>query len=744
MAEASLISEKAPQHAYFRNDVVGGLVSAAVAVPLAMGYGMFAFVALGDEYFPEGVLAGLVTAVIVGIVCVALGDKSANVYAPRVTTTFFIGILLYGLAHSSAAALKSGGLVVTLAALFAIMLLAGVFQALFGLTRVSTMLKFIPQPVMSGFQNSAALLLLLIQLGNVFGFSRSTTFGQALKDVEHAKPLSVLIALAAMVSMWLAAKRVRKIPALFVGLGVGTIVYYALGIAGLGLHLGPTIGSRPFTSFEVVNIPNFVALANATDGIALVPTILGGALALAIVASIDALLCNKLLARPGEPKVDDRRLLVRLGVSNALCAGVGGITGGFNLGPSRDNKAFGGRTPVSTLVNAAAVLVTAVVLFPALSYIPCVALSAVIMVIALQHFDPWTLSLAKRVANRTASRKVALDLLVILVVAVLSVAIDIVFAVFVGIGIAALMFLVRMSRSVIRRRYRCSYVRSRKRRTVPEMEVLERFGARILVVELQGALFFGSAERVAAELEAELQQDARYVVLDLRRVTEIDSTGAQILREINAQLAQRGRHLLLSMNQPSDSARELAESGVLDVVGKARLFRDLDRAIGWAEDDLLSVEARDKQEQREMPLGETSIAAGFSAADIAALEKHVERRAYQPDQAVFQEGDAGDELFVIAKGSASAFVRLAEGGDVRLVSFGAGTVFGELAILDAGPRSATVTTADGLVCYALRRKDFAGLAHQSSATAIKLLGNLSRLLSHRLRDANRTIQQLEE
>jgi sulfate permease, SulP family len=230
----------------------------------------------------------------------------------------------------------------------------------------------------------------------------------------------------------------------------------------------------------------------------------------------------------------------------------------------------------------------------------------------------------------------------------------------------------------------------------------------------------------------------------LRRVTEIDSTGAQILREINAQLAQRGRHLLLSMNQPSDSARELAESGVLDVVGKARLFRDLDRAIGWAEDDLLSVEARDKQEQREMPLAETSIAAGFSAADIAALEKHVERRAYQPDQAVFQEGDPGDELFVIAKGSASAFVRLAEGGDVRLVSFGAGTVFGELAILDAGPRSATVTTADGLVCYALRRKDFAGLSHQSSATAIKLLGNLSRLLSHRLRDANRTIQQLEE
>ena len=134
----------------------------------------------------------------------------------------------------------------------------------------------------------------------------------------------------------------------------------------------------------------------------LLPTIVGGALALATIASIDALLCSKLLARRGEPKVDGDRLLVRIGTANALCATHGGITGGLNIGPSRDNKAAGGRTPVSALVNAYAVLVTLLVLFPALSYLPCVALSAVIVVIAIQHFDPWTMRLARRVASRLA------------------------------------------------------------------------------------------------------------------------------------------------------------------------------------------------------------------------------------------------------------------------------------------------------------------------------------------------------
>jgi MFS superfamily sulfate permease-like transporter len=201
MDALSLLLERFPGLGRYRGELKGGLLSAAVAIPLAMGYGMFGFVVLGNDYFLDGALAGLLTAAVVGIVCVALGDKTANVYAPRVITTFFIGILLYGLVHSESPLLKSGGLGLILAVLFSTILLGGVFQALFGLTRLGTVIRFIPQPVMSGFQNAAALLLLLVQLGNLFGFDKSTTFVQALKDIQHARPLSLLLAVLTIVAM---------------------------------------------------------------------------------------------------------------------------------------------------------------------------------------------------------------------------------------------------------------------------------------------------------------------------------------------------------------------------------------------------------------------------------------------------------------------------------------------------------------------------------------------------------------
>src|SRR3954464_2723846 len=87
-----------------RLDVIAGLVSSTVAIPLAMAFGMFAFVPLGDEYFAYGAMAGLVSAVIAGVICVLLGDRSTRVYAPRITTTFFLGLLLFSLLHHDGAA----------------------------------------------------------------------------------------------------------------------------------------------------------------------------------------------------------------------------------------------------------------------------------------------------------------------------------------------------------------------------------------------------------------------------------------------------------------------------------------------------------------------------------------------------------------------------------------------------------------------------------------------------------------
>src|ERR1700675_2670727 len=119
-----------------RIDGIVGLVSSTLAIPLAMAFGMFAFVTLGDEYFAYGAMAGLISAVIGGLLCVLLGDRSTRVYAPRITTTFFLGLLLSSLLHRDPTANGAANVAATLLVFFAIILLGGLLQALFGLMRL--------------------------------------------------------------------------------------------------------------------------------------------------------------------------------------------------------------------------------------------------------------------------------------------------------------------------------------------------------------------------------------------------------------------------------------------------------------------------------------------------------------------------------------------------------------------------------------------------------------------------------
>jgi anti-anti-sigma factor len=519
-----------------------------------------------------------------------------------------------------------------------------------------------------------------------------------------------------------------------------------MAVAGLGAHLGPTIGSVTSAELTPPMLPRFAELARHPGLGAIIPTIISGALALALIASIDALLCARLLARPGDPRVDGDRLLARLGGGNALAACFGGITSGLNLGPSLVNRTFGGRTPFSVLVNAAAILLAIAVLFPLIAYLPRVALSAVIMVIAVQHIDAWTLNTIRRVVSGSTPyrRHLLLELMVVVVVAVLSVAVNIVVAVFLGVAIAVLLFALRMSRSIVRRAYRGSAVRSRKSRTVSQMAVLEKTGGDILVIELQGALFFGTAETLAGEIAAQMQRETRHIILDLRRVTEIDSTGAEILRQVNSDLRVQGTDLAICVTQPSESAAILADSGVLDAVSADKVFGHVDPALEWAEERLLDAQAHDGAGDQETPLERAGIFAGISAEDIAAIKRHLRRCASERGRTVFGEGEMGTEMFIITRGTASAYLRQASGADIRLTTFSAGTVFGELAILDPGPRSASVVADADLVCYTLSDESFVALSTEAPDAAIKLLANLGRELSRRLRQANRTIHQLEE
>jgi sulfate permease, SulP family len=720
-----------------RIEVIAGLVSSTLAIPLAMAFGMFAFVTLGDEYFAYGAMAGLISAAIAGLVCVLLGDRSTRVYAPRITTTFFLGLLLYSLSHSPATADAEPNLAATLLVFFAIILLGGLFQALFGIMRLGSLIKFAPHPVMAGFQNMAAVLLFLVQLGNVLGYDHNIPFTRALGAMGEARPLSVLVAALTFAATWNARWITTKAPPVLIGLGCGIIAYYGMVVLGFGGMLGPIIGPPTASAAMRTVLVDFSGLPMTAPLQSSASVILSSALALAIVASIDALLCAKLTSQPGELRAGDDSLLIRLGIANAVSASFGGITNGINIGPSLTNRAFGGRSWVSVIVNAAAVLAAATLLFPILAYIPRTVLSAVIMVVAIQHIDPWTKQLAARLIKPDALQRgaIALDLGISVFVSLLSIAINVVFAVFIGIVLAVLLFVVRMSMSNIRSIYRCDAVRSRRYRDPAELEVLHLQGTSVLVIQLQGALFFGSAERLAQIVDSETAEGTAALLLDLRRITEIDSTGARILGDIDAALSARGVKLALVLSDRTETAARLT-----DIFQRDRFFPDIDRAIEWAEDDLLRKVGTGPS--LELPLDRLPLLRDFTAEEIERLRIWLEPVSWPAGHVIFRHGDSGSSLYLVTRGRASVHLGHDDEG-IRLATFAAGAIFGELAVLDPGPRSATVTADEELTGFGLSEASFTILCQKQPDIAIKLLSALGRELSVRIRYANTTIQQLQ-
>lgn len=726
---------------------MGGCTAAMLTIPVGIGYGLLALSPLGESVVPDAVIAGLYGPIFGCIVAVMLGANTTMIYSPRSVATFLIGtFVLHDLVRSTLpyAAGAAPSLLLVLA--FMMMFLTGAFQALFGLLKLGTLIRYIPAPVIGGFQNAAAFLLFTSQLDTLLGYPSYTPVTALISQLGNAKPLTMAVGVLTCALIMRGARVTKRVPPTILGLIGGIATYYLLVKLGLENQLGPVVGSIAVGWPDFHYLGEFWKLVPDRSFLQFLPVLVAGAASVAIVASLDGLLCARLIESDSGRKFDGNRELVRLGCGNMVSASFGGIANGINLASSFANHRAGGRTAFSVLVHAAVILFSIQLLAPAIALVPRVVISAALVVVAIQLVDRWSLQLLKKLLKGEVKvlSSAALDLFVILLVATVAVTMSLVFAVGIGIAVTILFFLFRMSKSVIRRVYRCDVVHSRKTREPRLMDALGRDGRRIMVVELEGPIFFGTAENLALYLEGAMDKEVSYLVLDLKRVNEIDSTGTRILLQLHDRLTREGKHLLLSgVQERTQIAAFLRDMGVAAAVTRGRIFSDTDRAIEWAEDHLILSRLGDVESGAEFPFGQLDVLAGLGESELAVAKETLIRRVYRKGEIVFREGDNSDELYIIAKGSASVRLRLAgTDRETRLITFSPGTVFGELALLDQEARSATIEADEELVCYVLTHRNFDKLTREYPAVAIKLLTNLGRELSSRLRRANRTIYQL--
>ena len=295
----------------------------------------------------------------------------------------------------------------------------------------------------------------------------------------------------------------------------------------------------------------------------------------------------------------------------------------------------------------------------------------------------------------------------------------------------------------LRRSYRAATVRSMRQRGNAEQAILDRKGQAICVYELQGSLFFGALEQVFRKLSVEMAT-VEYLILDVKRVIGIDECALMLVVQLNLWLARQDKQLIFAHLAPR-FADTLKRSP--DYVWTDRsFFGDTDSALEWCENRLLiQGQLGSVAENIQVPLSAMNILSGFTAEEAALLEAIVEQDNYAQGETIIRVNDLADDLFLLAAGTVSVYLRLADGNRRRRVStITPGLAFGELALLDGGKRSADVIADEPSICYVLPVAKLRALASDYPTIENKLIANLCRELSARLRRADAEICSLAE
>lgn len=732
--------------AAFSKELAGGAVAAALTLPIGISLGIFTLEPLGPHLASLGAAAGVYGVVLCSLLPVLFGSRATIINVPRSVTAVFVAAMVLeatGAHRAIAGGPPTAEFLYT--TVFFFLALAGAFQALIGLFRLGTLVKYLPHAVMAGFMNAVAILLAFAQVPSLLGMPPGTAAMEAFVASDAIRPGALIVAAITLAVLALPGIKATRLPPFIVGLVAGTLAHHALANLGFGHLLGPLLGQASALHPRLDTAMEFRGLLENPAFIQALPGLAAAAFGLALLVSLDSLLLMKAFERMTHERHHSQREIARMGIANTVAACLGAIPCSMSLAASQANHATGARRPTSVVAHALVALVVVLAIGPLLAAVPRAVVAALLLSIAFVVIDrPTLLTIRKLAAGNVRNRaRLATDVLVMLAVASIAILASVPLAVVAGLAIAVLSFLVNMSHSVVRRVVLGDAMRSRRSRGAGQMELLAQMGSRIAVMELEGVIFFGTADDLLDRIDRSLREGARHIIIDLGRVHDVDTTGAQILIQISERVRARGGTLVISHAAPGQPQHDfLVDTGVVAHLGAGAFAPDTDRALEIAENDLLTAEGGDPSVRAEIPLRSLNLFARLTPAELAVLEPKLTRRSFARGEFVFREGDPGDDLFVIAMGTASVY-RVDGDKSLRLVTFSEGTVFGEMALLDAKPRSASVQADGAVICHVMSRAVFDEMVANHPSIALKLLTSLSQELGRRVRFANEIIEHLQ-
>ena len=521
-----------------RNNVLAGLVVGVVALPLAMAF------AIASGARPE---QGLYTAIVAALLTSIFGGTRVQISGP---TGAFVAVLSIITAQHGIAGLQIATL------------MAGVILLVFGLARLGAVIKYIPNPVIAGFTAGIAVIIFVGQWKDFLGLSPAPAglrFHQKIWSLIEALPTinwpTTGLALLALAILILGARYLRRVPAPLIALIVVTVVQAVFQFKGVAT-IGSAFGGIPRT-LPALSLPSLDA--------ARVLSLVGPAFTIALLGSIESLLSAVVADGMAGTRHDSNQELIGQGIANMVAPLFGGFAATGAIARTATNIRNGATSPLAGMVHSVFLMLVMLMLAPLASAIPLCCLSAILFVVA------WNMSEVRHVLRVLRGAPKA-DVGILLLTFFLTVFVDLVVAVNVGVIFAALFFMRRMADSVNVEQH----IESPPDPGTPGSPAVPA-NSGVVIFSIEGPFFFGAAEKLERTLE-HIHRATSTLILRMGNVPFVDATGIFAIEEIITDFRRHGAAVLLVEVRPNVRYK-LERGGVIAHVGPDNVIDTLEQAL---------------------------------------------------------------------------------------------------------------------------------------------------------------------
>ena len=518
-----------------KGDVFGGITAGIVALPLALAFGIQAFSGIDSpEASSMGALAGLVGATLLGFFAALFGGTHSQISGPTGPMTVITASIVSGAWASSQGNISAVILSMSLAGIF-----CGLFQVIYGLIRIGKYVRYIPYPVLSGFMSGIGVIIILQQIYPIIGKKSPAStldmiinFPAALAD--GVSVIALALGLACISLIVLVPKVTKKVPATLVALIAVTVVSLFTNLDS-SLTIGNIPAGLPMPFFTKVQL-------DGIDWASVLEASLVPGLTLAGLGSIDTLLTSVVADNITKTKHNSNQELIGQGIGNAVAGLFCGLAGAGATMRTVVNVKSGGRTQISGMIHAVLLLAILLGLGSLVKYVPLSVLAGILITVGWGIIDFRGFKDILRIPKS--------DAFVMMVVFLMTVFVDLLTAVGIGMVIACVLFMKRAG-DLVENSYSAKALDTFDKESPweDEKDIPEEIRNRIYIERLDGPIFFGSItgfQRVMHDIPTNL----KIVIIRMRRVPFMDQSGVYAMETAIKDLQAQGIKVLMTIIQP--------------------------------------------------------------------------------------------------------------------------------------------------------------------------------------------------